>query len=128
MRKYPAMTRLSRLLVAVPLAALATGPASAAAPGLIAARPRRGGVVHGAPNWLVLRFSAPPRPAQCTVSVTETGAPYNEAGRVHRIPGKPDEIAIPLLVRSPGKLQVAWSATFRDGQTAKGRFSFTVAP
>lgn len=122
------MTQLSRMLIAVPVAMLVLGAASAATPTLIASRPPRGGVVHGAPNRLVLRFSTPPIPAQCTVSVTESGAPYNEAGRIHGIAGTPNEIAVPLFVRSPGKLHVGWRARFRDGKTAHGRFSFTVAP
>jgi methionine-rich copper-binding protein CopC len=122
------MISLPRMLIALPLALPAIGGAWAKPPELVATRPHRGGIVRGSPNRLIFRFSAPVIPARCTVSAKERGAPYNEAGRVREFSGNVKEISVPLFVRSPGQVHVAWTATFRHGATAHGRFSFTVAP
>lgn len=107
---------------------LAPVTARAATPKLNGSHPPAGAIVHGAPNRLELRFTAPPVAAASRIVVTEAHDPHNIAGRPHGVTHHPDRLAVPLFVRSPGRLHVTWRAGFAHGATARGRFSFTVAP
>jgi len=48
------------------------------------------------------------------------------AGKPQPVPGRPNEMHVPLNITMPGKILVTWHALSVDTHKTQGSFSFTV--
>ena len=82
------------------------------------------GATVSAPKEVSLTFTKTVR----LVTLKVSGQGVDETLAVDRSAPAGRSFSVPLPALGPGKYQVKWTASARDGHIMKGSFSFTVAP
>ena len=122
------MARLSLLVAAAALGALAAGPADAHAM-LERASPRVGEAVSHAPTELRLWFSEGVEPAFSGVTLTDTAGRAVTTGRIAVDPKDKTEVVVPVpSALRPGTYRVRWHVVSVDTHRTEGDFTFAVKP
>jgi copper transport protein len=117
---------LVALIAAAGLAWIATSAVSAHAL-LVSANPAPNTAVATSPTSLTLTFTESPDPKLSIVHVLDSSGAERSAGRVTAIPGKPDELMVPLTPLPDGVYTVSWrTVSSVDGHVAAGSYAFSV--
>jgi copper transport protein len=120
--------RVSAVLVAGALSALAL-PASAAAHAvLIKTVPQASVTLSGPPKEVALTYSEAVEPRFAIVSVTDAAGRQVSAGPPRRSPTNPDTLIVPLKQTHEGWYLVFWRAISVDGHPVRGAFTYAVGP
>jgi copper transport protein len=113
--------------LAVLLAVLGTaGPAGAHA--LVRrSQPAAGSLVASSPPAVVIVFTEPPDPGLSVIHVLDQNGATVDRGGAGLVPGRGDELRLPLPTLGEGVYTVTWRAVSRaDGHVTAGSFSFGV--
>ncbi|WP_297493528.1 copper resistance protein CopC [Acidocella sp.] len=111
-------------IIALGLAFLAGAHPAFAHAHLLRSQPAAGSTVH-APKALRLAFTEALDLAFCRVTVTDAAGDNDATGSPQAVVGHPNEMAVALHIRKPGKLTVTWQALSTDTHKTHGSFSFT---
>ena len=116
---------LVALIAAAGLAWIATAAVDAHAL-LVSANPAPNTAVATSPTSLTLTFTESPDPKLSIVHVLDSTGAERSAG-VTAIPGKPDELMVPLTPLPEGVYTVSWrTVSSVDGHVAGGSYAFSV--
>jgi copper transport protein len=117
---------LVALIATAGLAWIATGAVDAHAL-LVSADPAPNTAVATSPRSLTLTFTESPDPKLSIVHVIDSSGAERSAGGVTAIPGKPDELMVPLTPLPEGVYTVSWrTVSSVDGHVAAGSYAFSV--
>ena len=117
---------LVALIAAAGLAWIATGAVDAHAL-LVSANPAPNTAVGTSPTSLTLIFTESPDPKLSIVHVLDSSGAERSAGSVTAMPGKPDELIVPLTPLPDGVYTVSWrTVSSVDGHVAAGSYAFSV--
>ena len=117
---------LVALIAAAGLAWIATAAVDAHAL-LVSANPAPNTAVANSPASLTLTFTESPDPKLSIVHVLDSSGAERSAGGVTAIPGKPDELMVPLAPLPDGVYTVSWrTVSSVDGHVAAGSYAFSV--
>ena len=117
---------LVALIAAAGLAWIATAAVDAHAL-LVSANPAPNTAVPTSPTSLTVTFTESPDPKLSIVHVLDSSGAERSAGRVAAIPGKPDELMVPLTPLPDGVYTVSWrTVSSVDGHVAAGSYAFSV--
>src|SRR5215218_8394432 len=126
------MRSRGRLAVLLPLAGLwllATGPMAAAHGALQSSDPGDGSSLDRAPSAVTLRFTERPDPGLSTVRVLDSSGRVVAGGPALPVPGRPQELRVPLAGLPAGGYTVTWRIVSAvDGHRTDGVFGFGVGP
>jgi copper transport protein len=114
------------LIAAAGLAWIATGAVDAHAL-LVSASPAPNTAVATSPTSLTLTFTESPDPKLSIVHVLDSSGAERSVGGVTTIPGKPDELMVPVTPLPEGVYTVSWrTVSSVDGHVAAGSYAFSV--
>ena len=117
---------LVALIAAAGLAWIATAAVDAHAL-LVSADPAPNTAVATSPASLTLTFTESPDPKLSIVHVLDSRGAERSAGGATAIPGKPDELMVPLTPLPEGVYTVSWrTVSSVDGHVAAGSYAFSV--
>src|SRR5215213_7285652 len=126
------MRSRGRLAVLLPLAGLwllATGPMATAHGALQSSDPGDGSSLDRAPSAVTLRFTERPDPGLSTVRVLDSSGRVVAGGPALPVPGRPQELRVPLAGLPAGGYTVTWRIVSAvDGHRTDGVFGFGVGP
>lgn len=121
--------RLATLGVSAVLALLAlASPSPAAAHALlVSSDPAVGASLARAPTSVTITFTEKPDPKLSTIKVLDSNGDSVTSGPTAAVPGRPNELTVPLASLPPGVYTVAWrTLSTVDGHLAAGSFAFGV--
>jgi copper transport protein len=119
--------RRAAILALVIGAALAAPGAASAHALLQSADPVAGSTVATAPSAVTLTFGEAPDPRLSSVKVRDRTGQDETGGPVGAVPGRPDQLRVPLKPLSDGVYTVSWrTVSAVDGHIAAGSFAFGV--
>ena len=121
--------RLAAIAVLTGAWLLASGPAAAAHGALQSSEPAGGSSLERAPAAVTLRFTERPDPELSTVRVLDNRARVVAGGPAQPVPGRPEELRVPVAGLPDGGYTVAWRIVSAvDGHRTDGVFGFGVGP
>src|SRR5215213_5528922 len=121
--------RLAAIAVLAGAWLLASGPAAAAHGALQSSEPAGGSSLERAPAAVTLRFTERPDPELSTVRVLDNRARVVAGGPAQPVPGRPEELRVPVAGLPAGGYTVAWRIVSAvDGHRTDGVFGFGVGP
>jgi copper transport protein len=119
------------LLVAVAVLAawLALSSGASAHAYLVKAVPAASVVLDAPPSTIQLTYDEAVEPRLAIISVTDADGHQETTGPVHRSPGNPDTLVVPLRSHLPeGWYLIFWRAISVDGHPVEGAFTYAVGP
>ncbi len=127
------MSRRRRLVLVAAAVALGGGavlPAQASAHAyLVRTVPAASVVLPRPPATVQLTYDEAVEPRLAIISVTDVNGHQQTSGPVHRSPGNPDTLVVPLRPGLPqGWYLIYWRAISVDGHPVSGAFTYAVGP
>src|ERR687895_547068 len=121
--------RLAALAALAGVWLLASGPAAAAHGALASSEPAGGSSLERAPAAVTLRFTERPDPGLSTVRVLDSRGRVAAGGPAQPVPGRPEELRVPVAGLPAGGYTVAWRIVSAvDGHRTDGVFGFGIGP